>query len=482
MYSSKRTFRFAVDNRLRFPEELKAFVGIASVSGQPDHTADVNKCANWLAQHLSWIGLKQVKIIPTAGHPLVYAEWNKRPRRPTLLIYGHYDVQPADPLGEWRTKPFEPMVRGDYLYGRGASDDKGQLFAHVKALEAYLQTAGTLPVNVKCLFEGEEEIGSPNLPAFLARRREMLQADVALISDMAILAPDRPALTYALRGALSLELEVSGAKRDLHSGIFGGVVHNPLQALCEIIAQLHDQAGRIAIPGFYDRVRKWPAAERRFMARSGPADAQILRNAGSRASWGESGFSLYERATIRPALSVTGITGGYQGAGPKSVIPARATAKLNFRLARDQDSAEIEHLVRRHIAAITPPTVRSRVKKQLMARPALVDRNHPAMRAAGLAYERGFGARPVFLRSGGTIPVVNMLQEQLGIPTVLMGFALPDDRAHGPNEKFYLPNFFNGIATSIAFLAELGAGLRPRPKTAQHRPGLRQTARVEAAL
>jgi acetylornithine deacetylase/succinyl-diaminopimelate desuccinylase-like protein len=245
---------------------------------------------------------------------------------------------------------------------------------------------------------------------------------------------------------------------------------------------MYDRAGRIAIPGFYDRVRIWPAAERRFMAHTGPADAQILRNAGSTASWGESGFSLYERATIRPALSVTGITGVYQGAGPKSVIPARATAKLNFRLAPDQDPAEIEHLVRRHVAAITPPTVRSQVSKQLTARPALVDRNHPAMRAAAIAYERGFGARPVFLRSGGTIPVVNMLQEQLGIPTVLMGFGLPDDRAHGPNEKFYLPNLFNGIATSIAFLAEVGARLRPKPTTNRHRPGLRQVAGAKAAI
>jgi len=465
-------------DRSRFVGELAEFVRFPSISAQPTHTADVRGCADWLAKHLHRIGLEQVKIEPTGGHPLVYAEWDRLPHQPTVLIYGHYDVQPADPLSEWRTDPFQPVVRDNNLYGRGASDDKGQLFAHVKALEAYLQTAGSLPVNVKCLFEGEEETGSSNLPAFLLRHRNMLQADVAVISDMSILAPDRPAITYALRGALSLEVEVSGPKRDLHSGLFGGVVHNPLQALCEMIAQLHDRTGRIAIPGFYDKVRAWPAAERRFMARSGPADAQILRNAGAQEVWGEPDFSLYERATIRPALSVTGMSGGYRGAGPKSVIPARAVAKLNFRLVPDQDPVEIEHLVRRHVAAITPSTVRSRVRKQSAARPALADRSHPAMRATAAAYARGFGAAPIFLRSGGTIPVVNMLQEKLGIPTVLMGFALPDDRAHGPNEKFYLPNFFNGIATSIAFLAEIGMQQRSRSLRAQHHPDIAEVAGV----
>jgi acetylornithine deacetylase/succinyl-diaminopimelate desuccinylase-like protein len=267
----------------------------------------------------------------------------------------------------------------------------------------------------------------------------------------------------------------------LHSGSFGGAVHNPLQALCEIIARLHDARGRIAIPGFYHQVRLWREREREYMAQAGPADAEILQNAGTRQGWGEPSYTLYERITIRPALAVTGITGGYQGAGPKSIIPAQATAKLNFRLVPDQDPAKIQALVRRYVAAITPPTVRSRVTNQLAARPALVERNHPAMQAAAAAYQRGFGAGPVFLRAGGTIPVVNMLQEQLGIPTVLMGFALPDDQIHGPNEKFYLPNFFNGIKTSIAFLAEIGAQLGPRPKTSRRWPGIRATAGARTA-
>jgi acetylornithine deacetylase/succinyl-diaminopimelate desuccinylase-like protein len=473
---------YANQNQTRFFSALAEFVSFPSISTQPTHSASVRRCSDWLTNHLQQIGLPTVDLLSTDGHPTVYAAGQQLHERPTILIYGHYDVQPADPLSEWRTPPFQPVVRDNNLYGRGASDDKGQLFAHVKALEAYLKTIGTLPVNVECLFEGEEEIGSPNLPALLARHRQVLQADVAVISDMAILGPDRPAITYALRGALSLEVEVSGQKRDLHSGTFGGVVHNPLQALCEMIAKLHDATGQIAIPGFYDTVRSWPPAERSYMARSGPADAQFLRNAGASTGWGEPGYSLYERAAIRPALSITGITGGYQGAGPKSVIPARASAKLNFRLVPDQDPGEIEQLVRRFIAAITPPTVRSRVKKQLSARPALVNRNHPAMQATAAAYERGFGARPVFLRSGGTIPVVNMLQEQLGIPTVLMGFALPDDRPHGPNEKLHLPTFFNGIKTSIAFMDEVGKRLHPRPVVVQSRPRNHKSTRVRTPI
>lgn len=469
-----QVFTYANSNQSRFVNELAEFVRFPSVSAQPQHATEVRRCAEWLTEHLQAIGLKRVRIIPTAQHPLVYADWHNGPQQPTVLIYGHYDVQPVDPLAEWKSPPFQPSVRGANLYGRGASDDKGQLFAHVKALEAYLKTAGALPVNVKCLFEGEEEIGSPNLPAFLVRHQRELSADVAVISDMTILAPDRPALTYALRGALSLELEVAGPQRNLHSGIFGGAVYNPLQALCEIIARLHDAGGRIAIPGFYDRVRLWSEDERDYMAQTGPRDGEILRNAQVAQGWGEPRFTLYERTTIRPALTVNGIVGGYQGAGPKAVIPARAVAKLNFRLAPDQEPQEIDRLFRRYVAGITPPTVRVTIRTQLAAPPALIGRSHPAMRAAAVAYRRGFGAMPVFLRSGGTIPVVNLLHQALGIPTVLMGFALPDDRMHGPNEKFHLPNFFNGIITSICFLAEVGA----TPRSTRHLAKTRSEGKV----
>jgi acetylornithine deacetylase/succinyl-diaminopimelate desuccinylase-like protein len=440
---------YAHSHRKRSLAEIMNFIRFPTVSAQPKHSDDLKQCAAWLASHLQQIGMEHVKVVPTPRHPLVYAEWRHAPGRPTVLIYGHYDVQPVDPLHEWHSPPFEPLVRGNDLYGRGASDDKGQLFAHVKALESYLHTSSRLPVNVKCLFEGEEEIGSPNLAPFLVRHKRALAADIAVLSDTRMLAPDHPALTYALRGGLSLELEVRGPRQDLHSGSFGGAVHNPLQALCEIVARLHRADGRVNIPGFYDRVRRWGNEERAYMARTGPTDVQILQDAQVERGWGEHGYSLYERTTIRPALAVTGLIGGYQGPGVKSIIPARAVAKLNFRLVPDQDPREIERLFRQHIARLTPPTVRSRVHTNLMAKPALVDPHHPAMQAAIVAYRSGFGAAPVFLRSGGTIPVVNTLQEMLGLPTVLMGFALPNDCMHAPNEKFHLPNFYNGIATCI---------------------------------
>jgi acetylornithine deacetylase/succinyl-diaminopimelate desuccinylase-like protein len=464
-----RPLAHAHTHRQRFVTELKDFVRFPSVSAQPRHDGDMKKCAAWLANHLRRIGLEHVAIVPTPRHPLVYAEWRRAPERPTVLIYGHYDVQPVDPLHEWRSPPFEPTVRGNDLYGRGASDDKGQLFAHVKALESYLHTTGRLPVNITCLFEGEEEIGSPNLTPFLARNRHALAADCAVMSDTRILAPDSPAITYALRGGISLELEVRGPQQDLHSGTFGGAVHNPLQVLCDIIAHLHDASGRVTIPGFYDRVRRWNAAERAYMACAGPTDAQILRDARVPKGWGEHGYTLYERTTIRPALSVIGIAGGYQGPGVKAAIPARAAAKLNFRLVPDQDPAEIDRLFRQYIARMTPPAVRSAIRTVLVAKPAVVNRRHPAMRAAAAAYRKGFGASPVFLRSGGTIPVVNTLQEMLRIPTVLMGFALPDDRMHAPNEKFHLPNFYHGIATCIWFLAAVGAQCALIPESREQR-------------
>jgi acetylornithine deacetylase/succinyl-diaminopimelate desuccinylase-like protein len=467
-------------HRRRFVQELQDFVRFPSVSAAPRHAGDVRRCAGWLAAHLRGIGMPAVEVVETARHPIVFAAAPRLPGRPTLLIYGHYDVQPADPLGEWLTPPFAPAVRGPYLYGRGACDDKGQLFTHVKALEILLAAwrAGPRrqparlplpPINVKCLFEGEEEIGSPHLEAFLQRRRRDLAADAAVMSDTRMLGRGRPALTYALRGGLGFELTVSGPPHDLHSGNFGGAVVNPLQALCAIVAGLEDRDGRVAVPGFYRSVRRWDEAERRRMAASGPSDAAIRADAGvagiagiagRRATaggegGGEPGYSLYESLTLRPALTLNGLSGGYQGPGGKGVIPARAAAKLSFRLVPDQQPAEIEALVRRHVARLAPPGVQVRLARHLQARPALLDRRHPVMQAAAAAYRRGFGTAPVLLRSGGTIPVVSLLQEILGIPTALMGFALPDDHIHAPNERLYLPNFFRGIATSLAFMDEL---------------------------
>ena len=449
-------------DRQRCLTELKEFVRIPSVSSQPQHAPDVKRCADWLANHLRQIGLENVRVINTQRHPIVYADWLHVPRGPTVLVYGHYDVQPVEPLNEWRTPPFEPTVRDQNLYGRGACDDKGQLFAHLKAIEFYLRNTRRLPVNVKCLFEGEEEIGSPNLKPFVARHRRALACDTVVMSDTRMLGADRPAITYALRGALSLELEVKGAPGDLHSGNYGGALHNPLQALCEIVAKLHDRSGRIAIPGLYDRVRCWGTRERDYMARVGPKDQEILAAARAARGWGERGYSLYERTTIRPALNVTGITGGHQGTGGKSIVPARAVAKIDIRLVPDQQPAEIEQLLRAHVAELTPATVRSEVRTFFRTNPAVVERNHTAMRAASVAYRKGFGVSPVLVRSGGSIPVVNEFQELLGAPTILMGFALPDDSIHAPNEKFHLPNLFKGIDTCIAFLREVSCSAGAR--------------------
>ena len=447
--------------RSRFVAELAAFVRFPSVSAQPRHAGDLRRCAAWLADHLRSIGLEHVRVVDTRGHPIVTADWLHAPGAPTLLVYGHYDVQPADPLDQWRSPPFEPAIRNGCLYGRGAADDKGQMLVHVKALECWLSASGRLPVNVKCLFEGEEETGSANLADFLAGEPGAWQADAAVMSDMTMLDRNRPALTESLRGALSVELECRGQRQDLHSGNFGGAIHNPLQALCEVVARLHDASGTVAIPRFYERVRAPTRGQRTYMARVGPSDEQVLRDAGARVGWGEPGFSLYERIAIRPALSVNGIVGGYAGTGAKAVIPARASAKLNFRLVPDQDPAEIDALLRAFVGQIAPPAVRIGVRTLLRAHPFVMRRYDRAVRAARAALYAGFGVSPAFVRSGGTIPVAHILQEELGIPTVLMGLASPDDGMHGPNERFCLSTFFRGIEASIHFLAELARGEAP---------------------
>jgi acetylornithine deacetylase/succinyl-diaminopimelate desuccinylase-like protein len=451
---------YARSHRSRFLSELKEFLRFPSVSSQPQRRVDVKKCAHWLARHVQAIGLERVRVVPTQGNPIVYASWLRAPERPTLILYGHYDVLPGEPIAEWRTPPFGPTVKGQDLYARGAADDKGQLFCHVKALESYLRTARALPVNVRCIFEGEEEIGSTHLLPFIERNKRALRADAAVISDTKMLAPGRPAIGYAQRGGLRAEIEVRGPKQELHSGTFGGAVLNPVQAACEIISRLHDDRDRVTIPGFYDDVRNWSQKERSYMARTGPSDDTILNEAGVRHSWGEPGYTLYERTTIRPALTLNGIAGGHYGPGVKGVIPTSTVIKLSFRLVPDQNPERIGSLFRRHIAQITPRGAQVSVKVFSPIDPALVDRKHPAVQAAAFAYKKGFGALPVFLRSGGSIPVVNAFKESLGIPTVLMGFGLPDDRIHAPNEKFHLPNFYRGIETSVWYLIAAARALR----------------------
>lgn len=456
-----RALQYSRTHRARFVSELKEFLRFPSVSSRPERANDVKRCAHWLALHLQKIGLTRVQVIPTRGHPIVYASSRLLKGRPTLLIYGHYDVVSEEPLAHWHTSPFRPTIQGDSLYARGASDDKGQLFCHVKALECCLRATRTLPVNVKCIFEGEEEIGSTHLLSFIARNKRALHADAAVISDTRMAAPNRPAISYAQRGGLRAELEIRGPGHELHAGTFGGAVHNPIQALCETIAQLHDKHGHITIPGFYDDVRKWSEAERNYMARSGPDDETLLRDAATKQDWGEPEYTLYERTTIRPALTLNGIAGGHVGTGVKGVIPTSALAKLSFRLVPEQDPAKIGELLRKHIARITPSDVTSTLRISSPIQPAVIDRNHPAMHTAAIAYRKGFGASPVFLRSGGSIPVVHAFGEYLGIPTVLMGFGLPDDRIHAPNEKFHLPTFFRAINTSIWFLATASDTLGP---------------------
>jgi acetylornithine deacetylase/succinyl-diaminopimelate desuccinylase-like protein len=437
--------------------DLMQFIRFPSVSAQPAHLPDIRRCAEWLAAHLSRLGLDHTSIVPTAGHPVVYADSLRAPGKPVLLIYGHYDVQPAEPLSGWQSPPFEPQIRGENLYGRGASDDKGQMFTHVKAIEWYRRNGGPLPVNVKCVFEGEEEIGSPNFMSFLRSNQSRLRADAAVVSDTRMLGPDRPAINESVRGSINFEVEIRGPRYDLHSGNFGGAVHNPLRALCSIVGSLHDVQARIRIPGFYDGVKDPTPAERSEMKRNGPSDEQIMKDAATRASFGESSYTLYERIGVRPALEITGIQGGYQGPGGKAIIPSSALVKINVRLVSGQDPNDVDRQFRAYVKRRMPVGLYCSIRSYGLATAAQIDRTSLALRAAIPAYEQGFGVPPILLRCGGTIPVVSMFQEVLHCPVVLMGFALPDDRAHGQNEKFHLPTFARGIQTSIHFLAELAA-------------------------
>jgi acetylornithine deacetylase/succinyl-diaminopimelate desuccinylase-like protein len=431
--------------------QLQELLSIPSVSTQPQHQGDIARAADWLAGHMRAIGLEQVAVYPTDRHPVVYGQWTGATGAPTVLIYGHYDVQPPDPLELWSTPPFEPTVRQGNIYARGAADDKGQLFVHLKALQAFLQTAGRAPVNLKFLLEGEEEIGSPSLEGFVRAQRDLLAADVALISDSHILAPDQPALVYGLRGLCYMEIEVQGPAQDLHSGSYGGAVHNPAEVLCQIVGALKDAQGRIAIPGFYERVTPISDEERAELARVPVSEAQFVQETGVPRTWGEQGYSVIEQIGARPTLDVNGLVSGYTGEGGKTIIPAWARAKVSMRLVAQQDPGEIRRLFTEYVQSLTPDSVRLTLRNFGLAKPALVNRDIPAMQAAAQAYQRAFGVRPVFIREGGSIPVVTLLKDELGLDTILMGFGLPDDNIHSPNEKLHLDNFYRGIETAIHF-------------------------------
>lgn len=434
-------------------DELVELLRIPSVGTQPERKQETEEAARWLVDSLRQAGLENVRTIATARNPLVYGEWLKAgPDRPTVLVYGHYDVQPAEPLEEWLTPPFEPTIQGDHLFARGAADDKGQLFIHIKSVEAYLHSRGRLPVNVKFIIEGEEESGGHSLMRFVPENKELLAADIALISDTHILGPDQPSLVYGLRGMCYAFLDITGPGYDLHSGAYGGAIDNPLNVAAQIISRLKDQSGKILIPGFYDKVRPLTQEERELLAEFPLTETDVLRETDAKAIWGEPDFTMVERLGARPTLDVNGIVGGYIGAGTKTVLPSKVHAKISMRLVPDQEVQEIFELFQKYVEEIAPPSVEVVCTFAHGAPASIVDLADPALQAAAMAYEAVFGQRPVYAREGGSLPVVGLLQEQLKLETVLMGFGLPDDRIHSPNERFYLPNFFRGIETSIRFL------------------------------
>lgn len=455
MTAVDQAVKFVRDHRDQALAELKEVLAIPSVSTLPEHKPDMQHAAEWFAAKLKNIGMTRAEVMPTEGHPVVYAEWLGAPGKPTVLVYGHYDVQPVDPLDEWTSGPFESAIRGDNLYARGASDMKGQDVAFIKAIEAVLQSGG-LPVNVKILIEGEEEIGSPHLGAFIAAQADLLQCDFSLNADGSILRPDLPSIAYGLRGLAYFEVWVRGPEHDLHSGLYGGTLHNPAQALCELIAGMHDGQGRVTLPGYYDRVRPLAPDERAALARRPHDDEQWRLNAGSPpALYGENGYTTVERVGTRPTLEVNGLYSGFIGAGSKTVLPAKAMAKISMRLVPDQDSSAVGEQLREHMRRHAPPTVTWEVKDLVNGPAVIVDRDSPHVKAAAAALKTVFGVDPVFVREGGSVPIVSMMQTQLKVESVLMGFGLPDDNLHAPNEKLHLPNFYKGMETYVHFLHNL---------------------------
>jgi acetylornithine deacetylase/succinyl-diaminopimelate desuccinylase-like protein len=445
------------ENRTSFLERLKAFLRIPSISTLPENKPDIRRAAEFVAGELRAAGLAQVELIEGRGNPLVYGEWLGAPGKPTLLLYGHYDVQPADPLEEWKSPPFEPDIRGDNIYARGACDDKGQTLILIKAVEGFLKTQGKLPVNVKFLIEGEEEMGGEHISSYVAQRPPRLAADAAVICDTEMFAPDLPTICVGLRGIAYGELHVQGADHDLHSGVYGGVAPNPILAIAEILCALKSRNGHITIPGFYDRVRHPSEKESAAWARLPFNEAEYReKEMGVRELVGEPGHSVFERVWARPTLEVHGIRGGFIGEGAKTVIPARAVAKVSMRLVADQEPGEVIEQFKNAVARVCPKGVTVEVKMLHAAGPSLVDPDNPFIRAAAQAMGEVFGKETVYIRSGGSIPIVGSFDEHLKIPSVLMGFGLPDDNLHAPNEKFHLPNFYRGIETVARFLEVVG--------------------------
>jgi acetylornithine deacetylase/succinyl-diaminopimelate desuccinylase-like protein len=450
---------FAHKSQERFLEELKALLRIPSISTLPEHKADVRRAADVLAADLRCIGMEHVEVIETPGHPLVYADWLHAPGKPTCLAYGHYDVQPADPLDEWKTPPFEPTERNGNLYARGAVDDKGQMYMHLKALESLMKSSGgKLPLNVRVLLEGEEEVGGEQIARFVKEHPEGLKADFALVSDTEMFAPELPTLCVGLRGMIYTEIEVRGAMTDLHSGIYGGAAPNPFVALCQIIAALKDANGRVQIPGFYDRVAS-PSNDELQAWKHLPFDEEHYRKTeiGSPSLVGESGFTAIERTWARPTLDVHGMPGGFIGAGAKTVIPAKATAKVSMRLVPDMTAEDTFAKYKAFVESLKPAGVTVEVRLIHQGEAMVIPTNNPYIDAATRALKEIWGKDTVFIRSGGSIPIVGDFDRYLKVPSVMMGFGLPDDNLHAPNEKFHIANFYRGIDSIIRFFEEVGA-------------------------
>lgn len=449
-------------NKDRYLAELKDLIAIPSVSSQTEHQPDMRRCADWIAGQMRTIGMQNVQIFETPGHPVVYAESLGAPGAPTVLFYGHYDVQPVDPVNLWSSPPFEATIRNGNLYARGTADDKGQIYIHFKAIEAYAKNGVPLPVNIKMLIEGEEEVGSANLEAFVREHKQLLKADLVLISDSSMFAKGVPSVCYSLRGLAYMEVEVEGPNTDLHSGTFGGSVHNPIQALAEMIASLHDKNGRVTVKGFYDDVRPLTNAERSSFRKLPWSDAAYAKKLGVQQLYGENGFTSLERVWARPTLECNGIWGGYTGEGAKTVLPSKAFAKISMRLVPDQTSAKAAKLFEKHFRAIAPRSVKVKVRSLHGGEAAITPIDSPGVKAAVTALQKGFGKKPLYQREGGSIPIVVQFKKILGIDSVLLGFGLPDENAHAPDEFINLDNFFGGIRTAAHFYNELPAEWKRR--------------------
>ena len=450
---------FARSNQQRFLSELKDLLRIPSVSTLEEHKPDIKKAADYVANELRRIGMENVEVIPTKGHPLIYADWLHAAGKPTALCYAHYDVQPPDPLDEWHTPPFEPTERNNNVYARGAVDDKGQLWMEVKALESLMRAGdGKLPINVKVIFEGEEEVGGESIDEYIVKQKAKLKADFALVCDTELFAPDLPTLCVGLRGLVYTEIEARGAMIDLHSGVYGGAAPNPFFALIEIISKLKDSKGKILIPGFYKGVKAPTAAELKAWKRL-PFNEEKYRKSevGSKVLTGEPGYSVLYRTWARPTLEVHGMPGGFIGAGAKTVIPAKATAKVSMRLVPNQDANDVFKKYAAYVKKLTPKGIETKITVHSKGPAAVVDTNNPYIEAATEALHETFKKDTVFIRSGGSIPIVTGFQDVLKIPSVMMGFGLPDDNLHAPNEKFHIPNFYRGIETICRFFEKLGA-------------------------